>query len=255
MKKIILIVFPLVALCCGTVVAQADADKIWDDANTAYINADYVAAIDGYEKLLDSGLESNWLYLNLGNAYFKRGMNGKAILNYNRALKLAPSDDDIRYNLSIAEARTQDRIESVPVFFVKRWIVSLGRSVGSNTWAVLSLVFFALMLFCTGVYLLLRRVSFQKAGFCGALVSLLLFVVSVAYASAGRKARLHPDEAVVMSSAAPVKSSPDASSTDIFVLHEGTKVGVRNSLGDWREIVIADGNKGWIQASAIEMID
>lgn len=112
-------------------------------------------------------------------------------------------DEDIRYNLSIAEARTQDRIESVPVFFVKRWIVSLGRSVGSNTWAVLSLVFFALMLFCTGVYLLLRRVSFQKAGFCGALVSLLLFVVSVAYASAGRKARLHPDEAVVMSSAAP----------------------------------------------------
>lgn len=90
MKKIILIVFPLVALCCGTVVAQADADKIWDDANTAYINADYVAAIDGYEKLLDSGLESDRLYLNLGNAYFKRGMNGKAILNYNRALKLAP---------------------------------------------------------------------------------------------------------------------------------------------------------------------
>ena len=83
----------------------------------------------------------------------------------------------------------------------------------------------------------------------------MLFVVSVAYASAGRKARLHPDEAVVMSSAAPVKSSPDASSTDIFVLHEGTKVGVRNSLGDWREIVIADGNKGWIQASAIKMID
>ena len=72
MKKIILIVFPLVALCCGTVVAQADADKIWDDANTAYINADYVAAIDGYEKLLDSGLESDRLYLNLGNAFQTR---------------------------------------------------------------------------------------------------------------------------------------------------------------------------------------
>ena len=120
MKKIILIVFPLVALCCGTVVAQADADKIWDDANTAYINADYVAAIDGYEKLLDSGLESDRLYLNLGNAYFKRGMNGKAILNYNRALKLAPSDDDIRYNLSIANAYVQDKIDAVPVFFARR---------------------------------------------------------------------------------------------------------------------------------------
>ena len=146
MKKIILIVFPLVALCCGTVVAQADADKIWDDANTAYINADYVAAIDGYEKLLDSGLESDRLYLNLGNAYFKRGMNGKAILNYNRALKLAPSDDDIRYNLSIANAYVQDKIDAVPVFFAKRWLIGLGNSLSSNAWAALSLLFFALTL-------------------------------------------------------------------------------------------------------------
>lgn len=254
MKRIFLVLALLSGLCVRAA-APLDTEKIWNDANTAYVNADYPAATEGYERLLGEGYESAQLYLNLGNAYFKRGMNGRAILNYRKALRLAPGDEDIRYNLSIAEARTQDRIESVPVFFVKRWIVSLGRSVGSNTWAVLSLVFFALMLFCTGVYLLLRRVSFQKAGFCGALVSLLLFVVSVAYASAGRKARLHLDEAVVMSSAAPVKSSPDASSTDIFVLHEGTKVGVRNSLGDWREIVIADGNKGWIQASAIEMID
>ena len=155
MKKIILIVFPLVALCCGTVVAQADADKIWDDANTAYINADYVAAIDGYEKLLDSGLESDRLYLNLGNAYFKRGMNGKAILNYNRALKLAPSDDDIRYNLSIANAYVQDKIDAVPVFFAKRWLIGLGNSLSSNAWAALSLLFFALTLVGLGAYLLL----------------------------------------------------------------------------------------------------
>ena len=239
MKRIFLVLALLSGLCVRAA-APLDTEKIWNDANTAYVNADYPAATEGYERLLGEGYESAQLYLNLGNAYFKRGMNGRAILNYRKALRLAPGDEDIRYNLSIAEARTQDRIESVPVFFVKRWIVSLGRSVGSNTWAVLSLVCFALMLFCTGVYLFVRRVS---------------FVVSVAYASAGRKARLHPDEAVVMSSAAPVKSSPDASSTDIFVLHEGTKVGVRNALGDWREIVIADGNKGWIQASAIEMID
>ena len=162
MKKIILIVFPLVALCCGTVVAQADADKIWDDANTAYINADYVAAIDGYEKLLDSGLESDRLYLNLGNAYFKRGMNGKAILNYNRALKLAPSDDDIRYNLSIANAYVQDKIDAVPVFFAKRWLIGLGNSLSSNAWAALSLLFFALTLVGLGAYLLLRRVALLR---------------------------------------------------------------------------------------------
>ena len=157
MKRIFLVLALLLGLCVRAA-APLDTEKIWNDANTAYVNADYPAATEGYERLLGEGYESAQLYLNLGNAYFKRGMNGRAILNYRKALRLAPGDEDIRYNLSIAEARTQDRIESVPVFFVKRWIVSLGRSVGSNTWAVLSLVFFALMLFCTGVYLLLRRI-------------------------------------------------------------------------------------------------
>ena len=165
MKRIFLVLALLSGLCVRAA-APLDTEKIWNDANTAYVNADYPAATEGYERLLGEGYESAQLYLNLGNAYFKRGMNGRAILNYRKALRLAPGDEDIRYNLSIAEARTQDRIESVPVFFIKRWIVSLGRSVGSNTWAVLSLVFFALMLFCTGVYLRSARlaVAFRRFG-------------------------------------------------------------------------------------------
>lgn len=254
MKRILLILFPLVAVCHAAS-AKADTDKIWNDANTAYINADYVSAIKGYEELLDSGFESGKLYLNLGNAYFKRGMNGKAILNYNKALKLSPTDDDIRYNLSIANTYVQDKIDAVPVFFLKRWLAGLGDSLSSNTWAVLSLLFFVLTLFGAGAYLLLQRVLWQKAGFFVGLVSLAGFVLTIVYAAVGRSERLHPTGAIVMSTAAPVKSSPDQGSKDIFVLHEGTKVEVGDSLGDWREIRIADGNKGWIQGTSIEMID
>ena len=85
--------------------------------------------------------------------------------------------------------------------------------------------------------------------------SVAAFALAVVYAAVGRSQRIHPAEAIVMSTAAPVKSSPDPQSKDIFVLHEGTKVAVGDSLGDWREIRIADGNKGWVQVSAIEMID
>ena len=99
------------------------------------------------------------------------------------------------------------------------------------------------------------RVALQKAGFYGALVSVAAFALAVVYAAVGRSQRIHPAEAIVMSTAAPVKSSPDPQSKDIFVLHEGTKVAVGDSLGDWREIRIADGNKGWVLVSAIEMID
>ena len=257
MKSVIAVVAVLfAALCCTPVGAKDRAcAAVWDSANTAYIGADYEAAIKNYEQLLDSGYESARLYFNLGNAYFKKGMNGRAILNYNKALKLAPGNDDIRYNLSLANAYVQDKIEEVPVFFLKRWLIDLGNRLSGNTWAVLSLVFFALLLIGVGTYLLLRRMMWQKVGFYGAIVSALLFVVSVVYASVDRKAQLNPTEAIVMASAAPVKSSPDEGSKDIFVLHEGTKVRVEGSLGEWREIRIADGNKGWVEVASIEMID
>lgn len=254
MKKIMLILLPLVMLC-GTVSAQVDVAKTWDSANTAYINANYVEAIKGYEQLLDAGFESDKLYLNLGNSYFKRGMTGRAILNYNKAQKLSPTDDDIRYNLSIANAYVQDKIDAVPVFFVKRWLINLGSSLSSNAWAVLSLLLFVLLLFGLGVYLLFQRVVWQKIGFYGALLSAILFIFTVTYAAIGRSERIRPDQAVVMSSAVSVKSSPDEGSKDLFVLHEGTKVTVCSALGEWKEIRIADGNKGWIQTAAIELID
>ena len=159
MKSVIAVVAVLfAALCCTPVGAKDRAyAAVWDSANTAYIGADYEAAIKNYEQLLDSGYESARLYFNLGNAYFKKGMNGRAILNYNKALKLAPGNDDIRYNLSLANAYVQDKIEEVPVFFLKRWLIDLGNRLSGNTWAVLSLVFFALLLIGVGTYLLLRR--------------------------------------------------------------------------------------------------
>ena len=248
--------FLLTILICsfGNLSAQT-TEQLWNDANTAYINGQYAEAVRGYETILGQGMESAKLYLNLGNAYYKQGLIGKAILEYNRALRLSPADEDVRYNLAIAHAYVQDKIEEVPVFFVKRWLIDLGKSLSGNTWAVLSLVFFALTLVGVGTYLLLRRMVWQKVGFYGAVIFALFFVMSVVYASVERKTQLEPEDAIVMATAAPVKSSPDGGSKDIFVLHEGTKVHVEGALGDWREIRIADGNKGWIEAASIEMID
>ena len=92
---------------------EQTAEQLWNKANTAYINGDFHAAADTYEELLSRGVSSMKLYYNLGNAYFKDDRIGKAILYYNRALRLAPGNDDIRYNLSVAEARTKDNIEDI----------------------------------------------------------------------------------------------------------------------------------------------
>ncbi len=244
-----------IVLFLGVISARSQSlDQLWDEANTAYINADYQAAIATYDSILATGNVSYKIYYNLGNAYFKEGKIGPSILNYNRALRLAPSDQDIKYNLRVANSYVKDKIEHVPEFFLKTWFRALRMSLSSNTWAAISLILLICMLACVLLYLLATKLLLRKSGFYGAITLLLLFIFSVVSASIGRRELTHAEEAIVMSSAAPVKSSPDNSSKDLFVLHEGTKVRVLNSLEEWREISIADGNKGWIPNSAIELI-
>ncbi len=253
MKKFLLAVLLPLALPAAS--SAQVFDSLWNEANTAYINARYADAIEDYEAILAQGAEGENLYYNLGNAYFKSGMNAQAILNYNKALRINPNNEDAQYNLAIANTYVQDKIDAVPVFFLKRWTTALRSGYSSNVWAVWSIVFFALTLACVIVYLLMHGIGWRKAGFFGGIVAALLFTVTLSFAARQRREFRHPSEAVVMQSAVPVKGSPDAGSKDVFVLHEGTKVKIVSSLNDWREIRVADGNRGWLQVSAIEMID
>lgn len=155
---------------------------MWNKANTAYINGDFHAAADTYEELLSRGVSSMKLYYNLGNAYFKDDRIGKAILYYNRALRLAPGNDDIRYNLSVAEARTKDNIEDIPEFFFVTWMRDIRHMMGCTAWSLLSLALLACMLGLFLVYLLAQRISLRKAGFYGTVVAALLFMLTTWFA-------------------------------------------------------------------------
>lgn len=227
---------------------------LWEAGNTAYINGDYARAIECYEAILAEGTYSAKLFYNLGNAYFKENRPGPAILNYRRALRLAPGNEDIRYNLQVAESRTKDRIESVPEFFLSAWVRALRNTLSGTAWTVLSLAAFAAMLSLVLLYLLSQRLVLRKAGFYGTLAALLIFVLSTCFAWSDRRASIDRDRAVILSTAVSVKSSPDKEATDLFVLHEGTAVRITARLGDWWEVVIADGKKGWIEQRQAETI-
>lgn len=230
------------------------ADELWDRANTAYINGDYRGAAEIYGEILDRGLGSVKLYYNLANACFKEGQTGRAILFYRRALRLAPGNDDIRYNLSVAEARTKDTIERIPEFFLVGWVRAVRHAMSCTAWSVLSLVVLACGLALALLYLLAKRLSLRKTGFYGTLAAVLLFVVTTSFAAGERREMLDNTQAVVMSLSTAVKSSPDNASTDLFVLHEGTVVKITDRLGDWCEVTIADGKKGWLESRTIEVI-
>lgn len=226
----------------------------WDEGNKAYIDGDYKRAIERYNSIIDRDRYSVKLYYNLANAYFKVGETGRAILYYNKALKLAPSNDDVRYNLAIAEAQTKDKIAVVPEFFLNRWMRGIRNSMSCTAWSVLSLAAFAAVFAFALLFLLSGRIAVRKTGFYGALAALLAFVVTASFAIAERRDMLRREQAIVMSSAISVKSSPDRSATDLFVLHEGTKVRIATEIDGWYEIVIADGKKGWTESRNIEQI-
>ena len=234
--------------------AQPTSAERWEMGNKAYMDGAYDKAVEEFSAILEGGEYSMELYYNLANAYFKMEKIGKAILYYNKALRIAPSQEDVLHNLAIAETRTKDKITAVPEFFLHRWMRVVRNSVSCNAWGALSLLFFALILTFVLLFLLASRLGVRKAGFYGALCSLLLFVATTAFAISSRNDILTEDEAVVMSSAISVKSSPDRSATDLFVLHEGTKLRIVAEFDEWIEVVIADGKKGWTERKNIETI-
>lgn len=238
----------------GAADAEADPDRLWDRANTAYVNGDYHTATEIYGELLARGLSSVKLYYNLGNACFKEGRLGEAILNYRRALRRAPGNDDIRYNLGVAEARTKDNIEEIPEFFLAKWLRDVRHTMSCTAWSLFSLAALVCALGLFLVYLLARRLSLRKTGFYGTMAAAVVFMLTTWFALGERREMLDDSQAVVMSLSTAVKSSPDRSATDLFVLHEGTLVEITNRLDGWCEITIADGKKGWLESKTIETI-
>jgi tetratricopeptide (TPR) repeat protein len=222
--------------------------------NKAYAAGDYAEAVKEYKAIVDGGEYSFELYYNLGNAYYKADSVGKAILYYNKALRVDPSQEDARHNLTLAEKRITDNVAEESEFFLAKWMRGLRNTMSCTAWSVLSLVSFAALLTFALLFLLASRISLRKTGFYCALVALLLFVATISFAISSRNDMLTHDQAIILSSSISTKSSPDRSATELFVLHEGTKVRVVSEHNGWSEVVLADGKKGWIENIHIERI-
>ncbi|MGQ8335496.1 tetratricopeptide repeat protein [Sunxiuqinia sp. A32] len=239
-----------ILITTGAFAQQALVDK----ANQHYAAEEYQEAAESYEELLDSGLESAEVYYNLGNSYFKSGQATKAIINYERAKLLAPSDEDIKFNLELANQHVVDAIEPLPQVFFIRWWNSLSNSFSIDHWARISVICFILALILTGIFAFSRSVASKRLSFWFGILLVVVAVFSFNFASHQKKRLTQHEFAIVVQPSITVKSSPSETGTDIFVIHEGLKVQIKDSLGSWREIRLADGNQGWLPANSIERI-
>ena len=230
-------------------------DSLWNRGVTAYEAGLWTDAASSFEAIAATGIESADVYYNAGNAYFKAGDYPKAILNYERALKVDPSHKDARFNLEFASSQVQDKIDSVPEFFLRGWMRNLCYTMGSNSWAVLSLLLLALTLALALLFILGSSAGKRRLGFFTGIAAFLLFVLTLSMAIWQKKDFEKADDAIVMVPVSSVKSSPSSEGAkDLFVLHEGTKVKVLDEVGSWRNIQLSDGREGWMKSSDMEVI-
>lgn len=233
-------------LSSDPVVLQTEAARLYQEGH-------YHDAAIRYKALLQQG-ESALLYYNLGNCYYKQEEIGHSILNYERALLLQPGNEDIRYNLEMARRATVDKIHVLPELFLVRWYKGVVTSLTADAWGILSVVLFILFLVLAVVFFHATSVTNKKLAFSTGLLALLFTALTVLFANKQYHRVTDRTAAVILTPSVTVRGAPDPSGTELFIIHEGLKVTVQDSLGSWYNVRMADGNAGWVRQSDLEKI-
>ena len=232
----------------------SDFQKYFEKANELYKQGKYEDAAREYQKILDEGYRSTALYYNLGNAYYRMNKTPDAILFYERAKKLDPSDEDIKFNLNVANLKIVDKIEPIPKPFIAEWARSLRELFSEKTWAFLAIAFDFIAFAALVLFFASWKPTVRKIGFFGFIFALFFAVAAFYGTLSAHSEKTARDEAIVFSPSVYVKSSPNEDSPDLFILHEGTKVKIIDEVDNWKKIKIADGHLGWLPSDAIEII-
>lgn len=241
-------------LCGVTAVLAQSPQQVFEQANQLYQQEKFAEARKAYESLVRNGYVGGELFYNLGNAYYRSGDVARAVLYYERALRLMPNDDDLRHNLLLANLMIADKIEPTPRLFVWDYWDSIKHAMSLQGITWLAYVFFVLAIGAGVVVILsrtyrIRRVAFSTGIAIGLFFIFLLAVIVARVSDLSRK-----DTAIVTVSITTVKNSPDEKGSDAFVLHGGVKVQITDRLKEWFKIRLADGKVGWMESSAAESI-
>ena len=255
MKKIHYIISLVVVFALSTACCYGEKDEmLLQRADSAYQQENYDVAVELYEQIVANGNEGAILFYNLGNAYYKSGENAKALLWYERALKLDPSDEDIQHNIAFVNQKIIDKIDAVPETLFAQWWNKTADLMTEWQWAVLSIIGSFLLFLSIAAYLFAHSGGLRTAGFAIFWFSIIIIVFSVIFSAKQKEKATQHTEAIVMDLVVDAKNAPNASGKNLFVIHEGLKVQITNEMNGWVEIRLPNGEKGWIAQNSIEKI-
>ena len=235
-------------------IVTAQNETIFEQANTLYNEGKYAEAIDKYTAILETGSHSAELYFNLGNANYKLNNIAPSIYYYEKALQLAPNDNDIKNNIAFARNMTIDAIDVVPESGFSKLIKSITNTFSFDAWAKLSIV----LVFCFVLLFLVYYFAYsslkKRLTFIGSLIALFLCCFALFFSFHKYDLDKNDRPAIVFAQESKIKSEPNLRSEESFRLHEGTKVQVLDTIGKWKKIKLSDGKTGWISSDDIKLL-
>lgn len=249
----------LMILALGVSVALAQSSTSPTDAllnaNKLYENGEFSAAAKAYEQLVQTGVRDSVLFYNLGNAYFKQGDLGRAILNYRRAARLAPRDADIRANLAVARNKTTDRIQGSSPAALTQLAALSERWLTLNELAWLALGSWALLAGLLIATTQLIRPAARRILRYGIAVVAVLFTGSAAMLAGRIITEQNQPAAVIVAQTVDVTSGPGEQYITEFTLHSGAEVSLLETRGKWVRLSLPGNDlQGWAPTNAVQAI-
>ncbi len=247
-KRIFMVMVAACALAAASAATKAEADALYEKEK-------YSEAAAAYQSVMNDNGVAYEIYYNLGNCYYKLDDMPRAVLNYERAYLLNPGDADVRTNLALARGKTVDKVVPPSEMFFVTWWRELTHSMDIASWTAVGIFSFVLMLIGVALYMFMSQLWIRKVGVYGSMALFIVLLVSNLAAFSQHRDMVSRDTAIVMSPAVTVKSSPSDRSTDLFVIHEGSKVEIiDDSMSEWKEVKFEEGKQGWVPADAVEVI-
>ena len=224
------------------------SEELFFNANQAYKEGRFNEAIDGYLRLIESGHAGGQIHYNLGNAYFKTGRLGRAILEYERARLLIPRDADLNFNLAHARDQAKDVIPESGQFADMAFFWLKSFNLAELFWVF---VLFNFLLWTTLVIRLFRKPEWL---FYPLLIILTFWLISGLFFGVKWYQIDTDDRAVILQGEVNVLAGPDSGDTVLFRLHEGTIVRQERSEDGWKLLRLPDKKRGWVESKAVQLI-
>ena len=226
----------------------------FDQGNKAYNLGDYDKAVTQYHEVLKAGFHSSELYFNLANAHYKQNNIAESIYFYEKALQFDANNKEALSNLSFAQQMTIDDIDVVPNSGIKNILNGLVSVMNSDGWGELIVVLIWLTVLFLLVYFFSRNTKTKRVSFVLSFTLSSFILLSFVMGFYAKSLENNNIYAIVFDEEVQVKEEPNLRSSLRFKLHEGTKILLLETLGEWNKIRLTNGQSGWLQSESVKVL-